>query len=76
MDEMCEYACTRSTKLSIARQIKRNIGWSKVGKSGLNFISIVVTLFWVFVKTVNSEIRYIDRYPARKKTTYILESRE
>jgi len=29
----------------------------------------------VFVKTVHSEIRYIDSYPVRKKAGYILESR-
>jgi len=33
-------------------------------------------LFWVFVKTVHSEIVYIDWYPVRKKTSYILESSE
>jgi hypothetical protein len=36
----------------------------------------MVTLFLVFVKTVNSEIGYIDRYPVKKKTSYILEGRE
>jgi len=36
----------------------------------------MVTLFWVFVKTVRSYIGYIDCYSVRHKTSYILESRE
>jgi hypothetical protein len=36
----------------------------------------MVALVWVFVKTVHSEIGHIGCYPVRKKTSYILESRE